>query len=164
MKHFILVAAVIAVFSAQSFAQSSSSSLSSSASKSSASSVAISSLSSLSSSSKSSTSSSVGAGKFDLRFGWRVPTLREDGTPFYYEEILGYDIRYRKLSETTFKYIQIGPAFLKYQINNLPYDDYLVEIAVFDVNGLYSQYVTLTYIRPPAPLIGLILKESTIRF
>ncbi len=102
--------------------------------------------------------------KFDLRIGWDLPTQREDGIRFDMSEIGGYEIRYRKVSETEFRTIpNLPPTILKYQISNIPYDDYIIEIAVFDCNGLYSAFTPIEYTRPPMPVSKLRLKTSTIR-
>lgn len=117
-----------------------------------------------SSSTGSSSSAASSVGKFDLRIGWKAPTEREDGETFYPYEIAGYEVRYKKVSDLVFKpAINLGPTLLKYQITNVPYDDYYIEISVYDQNGFYSKFVSIQYIRPPMSVNDLILKISTIR-
>ena len=124
-----------------------------------------------SSSSTSSAQSSIGsssvssssAGIFDLRFSWKIPTEREDGTPFTASEILGYEVRYKRTTDTEYRYIPLPPTITKYQINKLKYDDYQIEIAVYDVNGLYSKYAAVNFTRPPNPVSNLLIKQSTVR-
>ena len=119
-----------------------------------------------SSSATSSTATSAAASstpKFDLRFGWKVPTQREDGEPLAATEIGGYEVRYMRMSDKIIKVVPLGPTLLKYQISNIPYDDYYIEIAVFDIDGLYSKFVAIPYIRPPMPVNSVTLKASPTR-
>lgn len=136
MKYFILV---LAIFCAPIFAQSSSSSA------------------------KASSSSASSIQKINVRFSWSVPTQREGGEPFYPEEIASYEVRYKPISGIAFKeVVNINPAITKYYINNVPDDDYYIEIRCCDLWDLCSAYVSLQYNRPPKPVVVGIAKASPV--
>lgn len=117
--------------------QSKSSSSSSTSSKSSSNS---SSKSSLSSSAKSSSSASSVALQ-TITITWSHPNQRENGTFLELEEIGGYEIRYRKPTDSRYTYITLnGNRTNEYAFtgNTLGLE---FEIAVFDNRGLYSRFV-----------------------
>lgn len=122
------------------------SSSSSSSQSSKASSVASSSRSqsSKASSVASSSSSSAPLVNGDVTIEWFVPTERENGVYLELVEIGGYEIRYKLLSASVFTsvYIQDGSIDSK----NLGHliGDYEFQIATYDVNGLYSEFVSIT--------------------
>lgn len=129
---------------------SSSSSVASSAVSSQASSAPIvssSSSSSAANSSASSTASSSGnegsqvAGPVYLR--WNIPNKREDGSALDIRELGGYEVRYRRIEDTEYTYINIEDAYKNEA--NLPSLDgnYVFEVAAFDNNGLYSRFIKI---------------------
>ncbi|HEY0892916.1 MAG TPA: hypothetical protein VGE32_07640 [Cellvibrio sp.] len=119
---------------------SSSTSSKSSISSSSKSSSNSSSKSSLSSSAKSSSSASSVALQ-TITITWSHPNQRENGTFLELEEIGGYEIRYRKPTDSRYTYITLnGNRTNEYAFtgNTLGLE---FEIAVFDNRGLYSRFV-----------------------
>lgn len=126
---------------------------SSSSSKSSVASSAISkssvasSTSSLASSSKSSassvaaSSSSSSSTPSSALIKWTQPVQRENGDPLAITEIGGYEIRYRLTTDNTYSYVTINDAYInEYTYNGNP-SNMLFQIAAFDTNGLYSNFV-----------------------
>lgn len=77
-----------------------------------------------------------------VEFTWNIPTQRENGEPLYSSELGGYELRYRKLPDTTFTYITIE-AWRNEHIFAWLEGTYEFEIAAFDINGLYSHFVPL---------------------
>ncbi|UTA47356.1 hypothetical protein L1F30_14480 [Simiduia sp. 21SJ11W-1] len=74
---------------------------------------------------------------------WQLPTLRENGTPLLTQEIGGFEIRYRKLATPDFTYLVVEGTQHSYTFDNL-YGEFVFQIAAYDNNGLYSQFVPLT--------------------
>lgn len=96
--------------------------------------------SSLSSSAKSSSSASSVALK-TITITWSHPNQRENGSFLELEEIGGYEIRYRKPTDSRYTYITLnGNRINEYAFtgNTLGLE---FEIAVFDNRGLYSRFV-----------------------
>lgn len=81
------------------------------------------------------------AGKARLK--WQPPTERENGNSLSSAEIGGYEVRYRNQTENTYEYLSVAANQHQLEIDGL-YGDYLFEIAAFDTNGLYSNFVSLT--------------------
>jgi hypothetical protein len=76
---------------------------------------------------------------------WSAPTERANGDPMSRDEIGGYEIRYRSESENSFKTILIqDTAVNQYTLDNIKLDSTRVEVAVFDTDGIYSDFVTAT--------------------
>ena len=88
-----------------------------------------------------STPSPIVAGTINLK--WLPPSQRENGAPLSSGEIGGYEIRYRAITENTYKYASVAGNQTQIALNNLT-GDYIFEIAVFDTNGLYSNFVSIT--------------------
>jgi hypothetical protein len=140
-------------FKIESLSNTSSSSLSSSSSSSSVSSVT-SSVSSSTNSSVASSASSVdvadNAGFTIVSVGgpvalsWLVPNKRENGEPLDITEIAGYELRYRKDTDEDFVYVTINDPWTN--MYNFPYltGNYIFQVATFDKNGVYSNFINLT--------------------
>lgn len=90
-----------------------------------------------------------------VRYEWVRPEARENGEPMTVEEIGGYELlidtgngEYQKIL------IEDGTA-TQFDVIGQPTGDYTASIAVFDTNGLYSQFVeiqgTVQTERPAAP-------------
>lgn len=76
-------------------------------------------------------------------FKWTIPNQRENDSPLYTTEIGGYEIRYKLKSASTFTSITIADGFTSaYTIPNLS-GDYDFQIAAYDINQLYSQFVAI---------------------
>ncbi|EAR11130.1 hypothetical protein MED297_19622 [Reinekea sp. MED297] len=75
---------------------------------------------------------------------WSAPVERISGDILTATDIGGYEIRYKKTDETTYSTIVIeGSQTDQYAITDLEAGaDYTFEVAVFDTDGVYSQFVT----------------------
>ncbi|MCE3253700.1 MAG: hypothetical protein K0Q67_2720 [Cellvibrio sp.] len=115
-----------------------------STSKSSAPSVAVSSSSSSSTpavaSSSWSSSSAAAHVAGSVEISWTAPTKRENGADLYIDELGGYEIRYKKTTDTKYTYVSINdPWTQSYKFDWLE-GDYVFQIAAFDKNGIYSPF------------------------
>lgn len=126
-----------------SFANSTASSKSSSSQQSSAPvSVTPSTSSSAKSSSSSSTPASTEVGG-PVAIYWSVPTFRENGAYLDITEIGGYELRYKLKSANAFEYVKIDSGYTDtYYFDHLE-GEYEFEIATYDVNKLYSDFVPI---------------------
>ncbi|MGM8227131.1 discoidin domain-containing protein [Cellvibrio sp. ARAG 10.3] len=124
--------------SSSSVRSSSSSSVSSSVSSSSS---VSNSSSSVSSTNQSSSSSSGGSNVGGVTLDWYVPTERENGAYLELDEIGGYEIKYKKVSDSKFTVVQINDGSVdRYSLGNLS-GTYEFYIATIDVNGVYSEFI-----------------------
>lgn len=74
---------------------------------------------------------------------WEPPQQRENGTSLAILEVGGFEIRYKSAMALNFNYLLIDNRWeTSYTFENLV-GDYQFEIAAFDTNGLYSQFVPL---------------------
>ena len=74
---------------------------------------------------------------------WTAPNARENGDYLDITDLGGYEIRYKKASDSTFTYISINDAWTtSYQFPWLE-GDYVFQIAAFDKNGVYSPFVDI---------------------
>jgi hypothetical protein len=118
------------------------SSSSSSAPAVSSSSSSTSSVPAMSSSSTSSWSSSSAAAHVagPVEISWTAPVKRENGVDLYVDELGGYEIRYKKPTDTKYTYVSINdPWAQSYKFDWLE-GDYVFQIAAFDKNGIYSPF------------------------
>lgn len=94
-------------------------------------------------SSTASSSNNVTTG--EAYFKWTAPTARASGDLLTPEDLGGYEIRYRLVGESKYKYVSsgIGPWDNSYVLKGLTNGTYIFEIAAFDKNGIYSQFVAL---------------------
>lgn len=87
-----------------------------------------------------------GSGRWSgaLSLYWSEPLQRVDGSPLALTDIMGYEIRYRQKGESQYESVFIdGYSVDSYHLDNLPDPaNTIVEIAVIDKNGLYSDFVT----------------------
>jgi hypothetical protein len=102
---------------------------------------AVSSSSSPTSSSSSSSSSSEVDGSVQLL--WTVPTQRENGDFLDITEIGGYELRYKLKGETEYKHIHITDGFTDAYYFGYLKGEYEFQIATFDKDGLYSNFVDI---------------------
>ena len=74
---------------------------------------------------------------------WTAPNKRENGNYLDITEVGGYEIRYKKTTDTKFTYISINDAWTT--TYNFPWleGDYIFQIAAFDKNGVYSPFVDI---------------------
>lgn len=74
---------------------------------------------------------------------WTTPSLRENGEALDVTEIGGYELRYKLKSDTEYTTIKIEDGYAdSYFIDHLE-GDYEFEIATYDINGLYSDFVAI---------------------
>lgn len=135
------------VSSESSSSVSSSSVPASSSSSSSSSSVASSSssapMSSSSSSSLSSSSAASSEGEVDgpVVIYWSVPTHRENGDRLDITEIGGYELRYKLKSSPEYTTLDIDSGYTDTYYFDYLQGDYEFELATYDTDGLYSEFV-----------------------
>lgn len=79
-----------------------------------------------------------------VSFNWIAPNLRENGSTLDITEVGGYELRYRKTTENSYTYITINDAWTNYYNFAWLEGTYIFQIAAFDKNGLYSNFVDLT--------------------
>lgn len=153
-KHNFLIKIIVGGFNINWFklepiiSASSSSTASSLSSSSKSSSATVSSTSSTpTSSSSSSTASSspyaVNAVKGPVGLSWLAPNQRENGTFLDVTELGGYEIRYKLSGAASFSYITINDAWTTQHMFNWLEGDYVFQIAAFDKNGIYSNFVDI---------------------
>jgi hypothetical protein len=72
-----------------------------------------------------------------------VPVVRENGDYLDITELGGYELRYRLATATTFTYVTINDPWMNYY--NFPWleGNYVLQIAAFDKNGVYSNFVDI---------------------
>lgn len=74
---------------------------------------------------------------------WSAPMQRENGTDLTTNELGGYEIRYRQVGDTEYQSVVINDATVdQHYFDGLPDGDYEFQIAAFDTEGLYSEFVT----------------------
>lgn len=73
---------------------------------------------------------------------WSTPDQRENGEYLEYDEIGGYELRYKLRSEEVYKTIYLEADLEEYIFDYLE-GDYEFEIATFDTDGLYSKYASI---------------------
>lgn len=86
---------------------------------------------------------------------WSASTERENGQPLSIEEIGGYELRYTLAGSSVSQSVLIpdGGA-TSYEFKDIPVGSHSFEIAVFDTDGLYSDFVSINYAtngKPGAP-------------
>jgi hypothetical protein len=75
-----------------------------------------------------------------LTINWTPPAERLSGAPVSTSEIGGYTIRYKLRTATNYTSLNLPAGSIKYTLPRLV-GDYVVEMAAFDMAGLYSSYV-----------------------
>lgn len=95
------------------------------------------------STSQGSGSNSGGSGPGDITLYWSAPVERVNGESMSMTDVGGYEIRYRKSNDSSYRSIiitdnSIDQYFIP-DLNNAA--DYTFEVAVFDSNGIYSDFV-----------------------
>jgi len=96
-----------------------------------------------STSTTSSASSSPNQVAGPVALSWVAPVQRENGTTLDITELGGYEIRYKKESDSDYTYVTIKDAWTdKYSFNWLE-GSYVFQIAAFDKNGNYSSFADI---------------------
>lgn len=105
--------------------------------------VSSSSFASLPATSPSSSMSSSSAAAFvdgPVQIYWVAPNQRENGKVLDITEIGGYEVRYKRKSDTQYMSVIINDSYVDaYYFDSLQ-GDYEFQIAAFDVHGVYSTY------------------------
>jgi hypothetical protein len=98
----------------------------------------------MASSSRSSSSSSSSIAGQQVTIQWAHPNERENGTYLELDEIGGYEIRVFNPATAAYKYYPIaGNSTNSYTLSNY-LTNMTIEIAVYDTQGLYSEFVSVT--------------------
>jgi hypothetical protein len=107
---------------------------------------------------------SISAQAVNLQISWVPPTQRTDNSALGANDVIGYEIRYRKDSEglSALKTVMIpdGKA-TKYVLTVTDDVNYVVSIAAYDTTFLYSAFAQLTYVPIadlPSPKLPTTLK------
>jgi hypothetical protein len=78
----------------------------------------------------------------DIDIYWSAPTERANGDPMNITEIGGYEIRYRSEKEKHYNTIIIrNTAVNQYSLEDIDLNSTRIEVAVFDTDGIYSDFV-----------------------
>lgn len=77
------------------------------------------------------------------RLLWSTPTARENGDYLELDEIGGFEIRFKRPSESTYTTVVIQDNRVNSYTLTQPVGDLQFEIAAFDTNGLYSNFVSI---------------------
>lgn len=95
------------------------------------------------SSAKSNSSSSAAPVSRDVVIEWYIPTERENGDYLELDEIGGYEIRYKLASMQDYHSVVVEDGDVDhYDLGELN-GNYEFQIATFDMNGLYSEFVPI---------------------
>lgn len=82
-----------------------------------------------------------GSGNASANISWDIPSVRENGDELSLSEIAGYEIVYHLVNDPVYSVITIEDNNTSsHTINNLRAGNYEFMIAVFDTEGLYSDY------------------------
>lgn len=74
-------------------------------------------------------------------FSWVAPTQRENGTPLDITQIGGYEFRYRNINDANYTYVTINDPWMNYYNFNYLSGTYIFQVATYDTNGLYSNFI-----------------------
>ena len=87
--------------------------------------------------------SSTGAIDGPVQLYWSVPTSRENGDILDITEIGGYELRYKLRGDSSYTTVTISDGFTDAYYFDYLQGDYEFQIATFDKQGLYSDFVTI---------------------
>jgi len=89
-------------------------------------------------------SGSAAAASSKLVLRWSVPSHRVNGEHLNRDDVGGYEIRYRESPESDFTYISVADGGEReFVLDEDLSDNYEFQIATYDVDGLYSSFVSL---------------------
>lgn len=78
-----------------------------------------------------------------VRLLWSTPTARENGEYLELDEIGGFEIRFKGAADTQYTSVVINDNSVNSYTLTQPAGDLQFEIAAFDTNGLYSNFVSI---------------------
>jgi hypothetical protein len=78
-----------------------------------------------------------------VEMSWIPPNLREDGSFLDITQLGGYELRYKLLADADFTYISINDPWTNFYNFSWLEGTYIFQIAAFDKNGLYSDFVNV---------------------
>jgi len=90
-----------------------------------------------------STTEKVSAVAGTVGLKWLIPNERENGDFLDVTELGGYELRYRKDTDTAFTYVSINDAWQNFYTFSWLSGNYIFQISAFDKNGMYSGFVDL---------------------
>lgn len=76
-----------------------------------------------------------------VSMSWIAPDKRQNGSVLDITEVAGYEIRYKLATDANFTYISVNDAFTNTYYFPWMEGSYVFQIAAFDKNGLYSDFV-----------------------
>lgn len=78
-------------------------------------------------------------------YSWEEPEFRMNGEELRPDEIGGYELRYKETGTENYTVfvLERGDAPITGHTLMLPPGNFVVEIAAYDVNGLYSDFISL---------------------
>ncbi len=79
----------------------------------------------------------------DVTLIWLTPIQRANGSSLSMGELSGFELRYKRQTDTDYTYVELSKLTLLYIIPNLS-GDYQFEIAAIDTNNLYSDFKSLS--------------------
>jgi len=74
---------------------------------------------------------------------WTPPDKRENGVYLDVADLGGYEIRYKKTTDTKYTYISINDPWTNTYNFEWLEGSYVFQIAAFDKNGVYSPFVDI---------------------
>lgn len=108
----------------------------------------------------------TGTGSTSLQLSWILPVARENGVALTATEISGVELRYKLKTATEFNSVVLpGNTVRSYEVAGLAAGDYEFYIAVFDTDGLYSNFVSIAYkmnTSGPRPVTNLAVKRQVV--
>lgn len=73
---------------------------------------------------------------------WSAPLERVNGDAMSANDIGGYEIRYRLRNESAYATVALSASVNQWSITTATHsDNYIFEVAVFDTDGIYSDFV-----------------------
>lgn len=83
----------------------------------------------------------VGDGR-SVQLSWLAPHQRVNGQSLG-DSLDGYELRYRAEGDTGYETVILSKNLNRYEVESLSENNYIFEIAAFDTNGLYGDFVTV---------------------
>jgi hypothetical protein len=75
---------------------------------------------------------------------WGHPSQRVNGSFLELDEIAGYELRFKQTSSSNFTYLKIEGNSSTHYVTTLIPAGSLIEIAVYDTNGVYSDFTAIS--------------------